>query len=210
VAWPAALSGEVVFALDKFPLQRFEAKGLRVRLVPASANQAKKGEFSRIVIECDRLDYRGLVLDHVRVEGRDVQVNLPRLLENKELFFLRVGELRPSVEIAAQTLVRYLQAKAHWLKDPRVLLEDGTVRVSGVVEGFSLTAVVRAVLSPSGNAVTLSLDSLRLGPVPLPLFLARSYTRKTFSLDASKDLEFPVRVGELTIKNGLLTVRSSS
>lgn len=210
VAWPAALGGEVVFALERFPLPRFEAQGLRVHLIPASANLARKGEFSRIVIECDRLDYRGLVLVNVRVDGRDVQINLPRLLENKELFFLRVGELRPSVQVGGETLVRYLEAKARWLRDPRVSFEDGLIRVSGRAKGLPLALSARAELSPARDAVALTLESARIGPVPLPLFLVRVYTRKTFSLDASKDLQFPVRVDELTIKNGQLTVRSSS
>ncbi len=209
VAWPSAL-GEVVFELKQFPLPRFEAEGLRVHLVPASAGQAKKGEFTRIVIECDRLDYRGLVLESVRIDGRDVQINLPRLLENRELLFLRVGELRPSVQIGGETLVRYLQARARWLRDPRVALEDGLVRVSGRAHGLPLNVSARAELSPTRDAVTLTLDSARIGPVPLPLFLIRAYTCKTFSLDPSKDLQFPVRMDELTIKNGLLTVRSSS
>jgi 4-amino-4-deoxy-L-arabinose transferase-like glycosyltransferase len=206
--WPAAL-GEIEIELNEFPLPRFRAERLRVRLLPESPASARKGFFKSVRIQCDRLDYRGLILENVSIEGRDVQVNLPRLLQDREIHFLRVGDLWPSLELQAEHLAAYLRKKAKWLEDPRVEMSDSLI-LRGKAGGIPLNASVAAVLSPDRRSVLVALDSLRVGGIPLPLFLVRPFVRKSFSLESSKDLPFSVGVESLDIKDGRVVVRGGS
>jgi len=205
--WPSGL-GSVELVLDNFPLPRFDAQGLRVVLEPADAVGARKGRFRRIVIQCRELLYRGLVLENVRLEARDVQINLPKLLQDKEIYFLDVGDIRPDATVRADTLVAYLQQKARWLKNPQVTL-DGGLRVQGRAGPGAVAAEAAVALSPDKKAVTLALDRLSWGGVPLPLFLARSTVRKNFSLEENNDVPFPVKVDSIVLRDGALTVTAA-
>ncbi len=205
VPWPSGL-GEVDISLRRFPLPRFEAEGLRVRLVPGPAASAARGAFARILLECRSLNYRGLVLREAALDCREVEVNLPRLLQEGELHLLRVGEVRPSVRITAETLRDYLAKKARWLKETEVSLENGRARVRGKAAGVSVEAEASARLSPDRRSLRLAVERARLAGVPLPLFLARKYTRKVFSLEPSKGLPFRVAVEDFGLENGVLSV----
>lgn len=206
-SWPLG-AGTVDLRLQDFPLPKFQAQGLRVRLEPASAAKVRLGEFSRIVIECEKLEYQGLVLENVFLEARNAQINLPRLLENKEIYFMRVEDIRPAAELRAETLLNLLRLKAPWLKDPQVTLEGG-VRVQGRAARVPIDAFATAALSPEGKSVALKLERCSVGGLRLPLFLARPFVRKSFSLEPSADLAFRVKLGGLTFRDGRLTVAAA-
>jgi hypothetical protein len=204
--WPQAL-GSVEMTLDSFPLAGFEAEGLRVRFEPASATGARQGRFARVLIESQKLDYRGLTLDQVVLDGREVQVNLPLFLETREIRFLEVGEIRPSVRLRAETVEAWLGRKAPWLISPRVRLENGSFRVEGQAKGLSLEIEGSARLSPGKDQITLQADRAAVAGIPLPLALARPLARKTFSLEPGPNLPFHVRVEQVMVQDGAVKVQ---
>jgi hypothetical protein len=194
--------GELELRLERFPLPRFEAKGLRLKAVPADdLSEARKGLFKKIVIECEELDYRGLSLKEVRLEGRNARINLPLLRREGDVRFLELEELRPSLRLTEESLEDYLRLKARWLEHPDVTLEGG-IRVDGRVKGLRLLLRASAELSPDGKRITLRADSAKLGAVSLPVSLAGPFAKKTFSLEPSKDLPFRVKLESLTLKDG--------
>ncbi len=203
--WPLGL-GEVELRLDHFPLPRFEAKGLLVRLVPGHPDEIKRGKFSKIIIECEHLDYRGLVLNEVALICHDVQVNLPKLFEEKEIYFVSAGGIQPQLRIGSDTFVNYLKKKALWLKEPEVRLEDEGIRVCGKAKWVSVDVSVRAGLTSDKTGVQVRLASLKIARIPFPVWLLGPFREKNFVLHASRKKPFPVLLNNIMIEDGVIKI----
>ncbi|MBI4397320.1 MAG: hypothetical protein HY548_09505 [Elusimicrobia bacterium] len=191
------LPGEVEMALEELSLPDVQASGLRVRA---------KGNFSQIVLQCRELRYRGMVFKNVVLEARDVRVSPSRLLQEKKIFISGLGELRPSVQVNAETLRVFLSDRWPWVQDLEVSLRDG-IHLQGKAGGVPFRARASCQLVQRRKAVRLALDSVEVSGIPLPVSWFRGDVEKVFPLRVTREPVFDVAVEDIRINNGLLTIR---
>jgi len=204
-ALPAIL-GEFKIELGHFPLPGFEAEGIGLQLVPQSPEATAQGEFASVLLECQKLTYKGIEIQQMRLECDQVHLNLPKLLEEKDLSLFNVREVRPRATLPASTVESFLAKKAKWLESPRVLLDHGEIFIRGRVGLIVLSARARVALINEGKAVRVELKRVSILGLPLPLFFVRSLTGKTFSLEPGSDLPFRVRVDRLAVEDGMIRI----
>jgi hypothetical protein len=148
-----------------------------------------------------------LVLKEASLTCYDVQVNLHRLFEKKEIYFVKAGRIELRLRVAPDTLISYLKKKAKWLKNPRVELSNGTVSVHGRAYWIPLDVRVKVDLLPDKSAVSVACDSLKILKIPFPGGLLGSFQEKVFSLESSRKKPFSVVLNSLEIENGQLVVK---
>jgi hypothetical protein len=204
-ARPAPAAAPKTAALKTYPLPGFDAEGVRAAFDAATPADAAAGRFRSIRVECRRLSFKGLPLDGAVLDLRDAEISLDRLAQDGDLFFLHLGEIRPTLRLPAAAAKDYLAKKAPWLQEPDLTLRDG-LRLKGRVRGLSFDAAAGVRLTPDGRGVEVRLDALRVGGVPLPLFMAGPYASKVHSLEPSGVMPFRVGLRGLSLNNDVLTI----
>jgi hypothetical protein len=203
--WPSALL-DAQLSVEEFPAEDFDVRGLTLRLNAEDAAAARRGVFSQIVIECRRLERGGLVLEDVRLDARDVRVDLPRLLGDKELRVRGLGELRPSASVSAGAVRDWLSARAPRLDGLEVDFTDGAARLGGRVGGVPVEARAEVRLSADGDSLDVRLASWRLAGIPLPPRAAGGWARWSLPLGPAPDRPFRISLEGMTMQDGRIVL----
>lgn len=184
--WP--FEGDVEIDLGRVETAKFRAEGVRVRLSPKSASDAKRGEFAQIVIEFGELAFARGTLRDVVLDCRGVTLDLARLLDRKGLRFHRLEEVRPSVRVPAAFLAGFV---------PGVPLAPvpGGLEVGGRSMGLRWHGRFTAELSE--GALRAGWSSLEWAGLPAPAPLLRR-TWRSYPLSPTAERPFRIVLHEIT------------
>jgi len=205
--------------LAKPPFEKSNWRSLELAVGPFSAKEARVdlGRWSAVDSSYDRstatvgkANLRGLEISKLSIDMDGLEL-IPagptpkeKPWEDVRLLKLRTLHVR-SVEIAADSLKKFLEARAAGLKLESLKL-DGNVVAKGEFRGVPVEAALSMRTETTPHRLVFRLDRARIRGFNIPRFLFGPLKNYAVSLDPNPETPFTIDLPGLSLKNDRLTV----
>ncbi len=166
-----------------------------------------RGHVTWLTLEIRQAKMDGLLVDALRAEFSQVELDSPHLLRGGPLRLKRIRAGRASLVLTEDGIRRYLEQAG--IRSARVRLADGLVTFEGTIpvldHEFHATMRGRfAILE--GRRVVLRVDTLSVSGVVLPPEVANVLITPLNPLLTVEELPIPLRLVQIAVDHGQLTL----
>lgn len=210
VAAQLTLPGIVEQRIEVGLLNAFERVDLvraEVRAYPAFALLG--GRIDAINLDLRRVALGGLTVDAVLLDGRNVVVNLPRLLTGRGVEVTGADSLRATFVISEDDLNEYFWSRVHAARFFRVDLRRGRAVLQGTFHflGRELDVTVSGVFKVTGGTrVSFVPEEITVENTAVPRMLMEMIAKEwAITLDLEQ-AALPLVVEELLVEDGQLLI----
>ena len=183
-------------------------KSVSIALVPYSSQLSSKGHYKKIIIKSPELPVQGLKLKGFYLEMNDVILNLPALIENNKLIFVKFREVIPRFSISGNDVMELINNRQKDFIAKSVKFTDGQLVINGIVSNIPVEIIVNIKFDKSVHTITVSVDKLEiLSFIRIPKYIHSAFTTRQFSLLPATGFPAATRINSCETDNGLFLVQ---
>lgn len=201
------------------------SKNFRLQVFSCSEEESLKGHFKKIIITSDLLNIEGLEMNKVRIELKNININLYKIWQENELVVLSLEEFKPELIISKQSLEKLLYEKTDSIRNVQIRFKNEVpekeflsgvyLKITGELKFldkyFKIVITGKIRLDSKNRIFSTHIDKIKCGPFIVPHFIYASSCNQKFSLLPTPDwpVETVIEIlkeieGEkLIIKSGL-------
>jgi hypothetical protein len=194
--------------LTELQIPNITAKNVELRAVPESKEKTGVGALKELSIRSGSLLYKGVELKNVSIRLIRPQVNLPLFLQTQEIQLLSLDRLKPSAELDKNAVLSLVRAKAKWLTDPVLELENGLLTIGG--KAFSripLRISLRAQII-DGTFQT-KIQRMSIAGIPVPTVFFGALLNHTISLSPNDDMLYYLDIRDFKEEGANIKITAS-
>ncbi|MFH1379012.1 MAG: glycosyltransferase family 39 protein [bacterium] len=204
-AGPLATQMELHFNSIKY--KKFEAAQVNLYIESDSLESAQKGDFKRLHLSSNSLQYKGLLLHDLAVNFDHITIDLPVLLEQKEVFFLNVDNIELSVRLKEESLISYIQQKCRCLKNLTIRMNEDKIVCRARGYGIPISFVLRSGIDARREYLWTELSKLKIMHIPIPSIVYAALINREFSLMPGHELPFRLGLKQIVITEGSVIIQ---
>ncbi len=186
----------------RLSMSNFKTAGVALPPVQMNPNPKKKGRIGRALVQLRDFDFNGIQVELAELELGDVVYDLDAL-KKSQLGIVSVGPGRAHLIVSAAALQSLVQERVKDVKNARIALQNGQLRLTGTratpILGdvpFALTARPQV---RNGNQIWLANAVVTLGGQELPEALTQNIIGPLNPIFAFDDSKLPFRVALKTL-----------
>ena len=181
-----------------------DSQDLHIKLVGDDINKALSGQFKGMIITAKRARVNDLWLDNVKLELRDLEMDLPLFWKENKLIIYSLKEIRPEFTIKATTLRDLLVNKAKNIHSPAVNIQNDAVNVEGQYKNINLQ--LKFTASANDRELQAHFLKVKVGGIAIPHWFYEGILEKPLALIPTLEWPAATRIGKITLADDKLTV----
>lgn len=208
VAWGAITADQVRQRLANKVTGKWKTEGLKVWVVPYSADSTNKGRFKKITVLASSVIVSGVKMSPVSISAEDVTLDLNKLLRENRVVTTKRKSSHFSAKVSQSSLNVALAQKQTPIQNLACTLGSGTITFTGTYKlGFGANLKLEGVLEcPDHYQLNFVPQKASVSGVPLPAGPLKTVLSKMNPLIDFKTVPLSPRVEKISISSGTLTI----
>lgn len=187
---------------------KWKTQGLKVWVVPYTAESTNKGHFKKITVLASSVVVSGVKMSPVSIGAEDVTLDLNKLLRENRVVTTKRRASHFSAKVSQSSLNVALAHKKTPIQNLACTLGNGTLTFTGTYKmGFGANLKLEGVLEcPDHYKLNFVPKRASISGVPLPAGPLKTLLSKMNPLIDFRTVPLSPRVEKITISSGTLTI----
>ncbi|NPV48899.1 MAG: DUF2993 domain-containing protein [Armatimonadetes bacterium] len=187
---------------------KWKTQGLKIWVVPYSAESTNKGRFKKITVMASSVIVSGVKMSPVSISAEDVTLDLGKLLRENRVVTTKRRASHFSAKVSQSSLNVALAHKETPIQNLACTLGNGTLTFTGTYRmGFGANLKLEGVLEcPDHYKLNFVPKRASVSGVPLPAGPLKTLLSRMNPLIDFRTVPLSPRVEKITISSGTLTI----
>lgn len=182
--------------------------GVSIELSPASAVDTRCGYFRYLKIWAPLVNFQGLVIKDFSIKLKNITVNMPALVNDGKLIFMKIEEIEPGVSITSTALKNFILSRITQLKIESLNMNENSIILEGYIKNISLKITASIKYMKQEKKLRFRVDEIRIAKYfRIPHFVHDAITTREMKLVPSWGLPVFTNIREINIIDNVLKVR---